>query len=135
MEYGRDYFTRHFTTEWTDTKNVVVSLYEAGDPLHMQIGIIEVRLFRGESKYKGEAYIWNLWVSEGHRRKGYGRALLSDALDLAMLNDCKAVTLEWDRRDSPQWVFDWYTRQGFDEREFSEGYAMMVKDMTNYVKE
>jgi hypothetical protein len=44
------------------------------------------------------------------------------------------VTLEWDRRDSPQWVFDWYTRQGFDEREFSEGYAMMVKDMTNYAK-
>ena len=135
MEYGRDYFTRHFTTEWADTKNVVVSLYEAGDPLHMQIGIIEVRLFRGESKYKGEAYIWNLWVSEGHRRKGYGRALLSDALDLAMLDGCKAVTLEWDRRDSPQWVFDWYTRQGFDEREFSEGYAMMVKDMTNYAKE
>lgn len=135
MENGRDYFTRHFTTEWADTKNVVVSLYEAGDPLHIQIGIVEVRIFRGESKYKGEAYIWNLWVSEGHRRKGYGRALLSDALDLAMFNDCKAVTLEWDRRDSPQWVFDWYARQGFDEREFSDGYAMMVKDMTNYAKE
>lgn len=135
MEYGRDYFTRHFTTEWADTKNVVVSLYEAGEPLHTQIGIIEVRLFRGESKYKGEAYIWNLWVSEGHRRKGCGRALLSDALNLAMLDGCRAVMLEWDRRDSPQWVFDWYTRQGFDEREFSEGYAMMVKDMTNYAKE
>ena len=134
MEYGRDYFTRHFTTKWTDTKNVVVSLYEAGDP-QVQIGIIEVRLFCGESKYKGEAYIWNLWVSEGHRRKGYGCALLSDALDLAMLNDCKAVTLEWDRRDSPQWVFDWYIDQGFREREFSANYSLMVKDMTNYAKE
>lgn len=134
MEYGRDYFTRHFTTEWADTKNVVVSLYEAGDP-QVQIGIIEVRLFRGESKYKGEAYIWNLWVSEGYRRKGYGRALISDALNLAMTDGCKAVTLEWDRRDSPQWVFDWYIDQGFRECEFSAGYAMMVKDMTNYAKE
>ena len=96
MEYGRDYFTRHFTTEWADTKNVVVSLYEAGDPLHLQIGIIEVRLFRGESKYKGEAYIWNLWVSEGHRRKGYGRALLSDALDLAMLDGFMKIGLSYD---------------------------------------
>lgn len=129
MECRRDYFTRHFTTEWADTKNVVVSLYEADDP-QVQIGIIEVRIFRGESTYKGEAYIWNLWVNEGHRRKGYGRALLSDALDLAMLNGCRAVTLEWDQRNSPQWVFDWYIRQGFDECEFSDGYVMMMKDIT-----
>jgi len=106
MEYGQDYFTRHFTTEWADTKNVVVSLYEADDP-QVQIGIIEVHLFRGESKYKGEAYIWNLWVNEGYRRKGYGRALLNDALDLAMLNGCRVATLECDLRSSPKWLFDW----------------------------
>ena len=134
LEYGRDYFTKHFTTEWTDTKNVVVSLYEASNP-QVQIGIIEVRLFRGKSKYKDEAYLWNLFVDKNHRHKGYGHALLSDALDLAMLNNCKIAMLEWDKCDSKQWVLDWYVRHGFEEKEFSEGYTRLEKDMANYAKE
>ena len=132
--YGKDYYTLHYTTEWPTTKNVIVSLYETGEH-KPQIGIVEVRIFRGESPQKGEAYIWNLFVDEQHRCKGYGRALLSDALDLAMLNDCHTAVLEWDKRESPQWVFDWYTRHGFDEKEFGPGYALMKKDMSNYANE
>ena len=126
MEYGRDYYTLHFRTEWNDCDNVVISLYENGNAY--QIGIVEVCLFK-TGKRAGEAFIWNLFVREEHRGKGYGRALLSDALDVAMLADCEKATLEWERHESPKWVYDWYVREGFDESEFSDSYAFMVKTL------
>ncbi|MBQ8713067.1 MAG: GNAT family N-acetyltransferase [Prevotella sp.] len=111
-EYGKDYYTLHYRTERADCDNT-------------EAGIVEVRTFK-TGKNKGRAYIWNLSVGEQHRGKGYGRALLSDAYDVAMLAGCREVELEWDRRDFPQWVFDWYQREGYDEREFSRDYALMV---------
>lgn len=121
----KEYYTLQYCTEWTDCDNVVISLYEKGDDF--QIGIIEVRLFHG--RRKGEAYIWNLSVDEGHRGKGYGRALLSEALDTAMCADCTTAVLEWDKRDTPFWVYDWYKRNGFDEKELGKGYALMIKKL------
>mgnify|MGYP002621768136 CR=1 FL=1 len=131
MEYGRDYYTLHFCTEWTDCDNIVISLYENGNPY--QIGIVEVRVFK-TGDHKGEAFIWNLYVCDTHRGKGYGRVLLSDAYDVAMLADCKKEILEWDLRDSPHWVYDWYVREGFEEKEFGKGYALMVKEIKENVE-
>lgn len=130
MEYGRDYYTLHFSTEWADCDNIVISLYEKCDLY--QIGIVEVRVFK-TGDHKGEALVWNLYVHDTHRGKGYGRVLLSDAYDAAMLADCKKIVLEWDLRDSPQWVFDWYVREGFEEKEFGRGYALMEKEITENV--
>lgn len=120
----KDYYIRYYRTRWTDCDNVVISLFfeRGGDT---QIGIVEIKIFHG--KNEGKAYIWNLHVSENHRGKGYGRALLSDALNIAMCADCKEVALEWDKRDTPQWVYDWYARNGFEVTEFGKGYAMMKK--------
>ena len=124
MEYGKDYYMLLYSTEWTNTDNTVISLYEKGNTL--QIGIVEVTVFKTGDR-KGEAYMWNLHVNEDHRGRGYGRALLSEAYDVAMLAGCETVTLEWESEDTPQWVFDWYVREGFDERKFGAGYAFMAK--------
>ncbi len=124
MEYGRDYYMLLYSTEWTDTDNTVISLYEKGNT--QQIGIVEVTVFKTGER-QGEAYVWNLHVKDELRGRGYGRALLSEAYDVAMLAGCKTVTLEWDEKDSPRWVLDWYVREGFDEREFGRGCAFMAK--------
>ena len=126
MVYGEDYITRHYRTEWPDTDNVVISLYEAHDPVMVQIGIVEVRLFK-QGEHRGEALIWNLYVDEQHRGRGYGRALLSDALLVIEGADFHVAALEWRLKESPHWVFDWYCREGFDEKEFGNGYALMKK--------
>ena len=131
MQYGKDYYTLHYRTEWTDTDNVVISLYRKGDPI--QIGIVEVTVFKTGER-NGEAYIWNLHVTKDHRGHGYGRALLSDAYDVAMLAGCTRMTLEWDLRDSPKWIFDWYIREGFDEREFGRGCSFMEIVVNENVK-
>ncbi len=122
---SKPYYTTQYRTEWTDCDNVVISLYEKGNDI--QIGIIEVKIYHGE--HKGEAYIWNLSVSESHRGKGYGRVLLNKALYLVEGEDCTTAALEWDERDTPYWVYEWYGRKGFEEKGFSRGYALMIKKM------
>lgn len=120
-----DYYTRHYRTEWPDRDNVVISLYESGDPLHLQLGIVEVGIHK-TGKHQGEALVWNLYVSEEHRGRGLGRMLMSDAYDVAMLADCHTACLEWSLKESPRWVAEWYARLGYDEREFGHDSALMA---------
>ena len=131
MQYGKDYLTTQYRTEWANTDNVVISLYETGNAF--QIGIVEVTIFKTGER-RGEAYLWNLHVADNRRGRGYGRALLSAAYDVAMLAGCGRITLDWELQDSPQWVFDWYVREGFDEQEFGRGSAFMVKPVKENAK-
>ena len=109
-------------TEWAERDNYVCLLYD-GDVFK---GIVEVSVH----KEKKEAYIWNLNVEEEHRGNGLGRELLGKALSIAGERGCGEVKLDWDLRDSPRWVLDWYVRNGFDDREFGNGCALMVKSLT-----
>lgn len=115
-----------YRTRWTDNDNVIIMLFAPGDI--EPSGIVEVRIDKG--RRKGQAYIWNLHVSKRSRRRGYGQALLDSALTEARVSDYTEAVLEWDLRDSPHWVLDWYCRQGFNESEFGNGCALMRKDLT-----
>lgn len=128
MTYNEDFFTRQYRTEWADCDNVVISLFDQNDP-KVQIGIIELKLFKPESKHPGEAYLWNLYINKEYRGKGHGQHLLDEALDTARKDGYKVAVLEWDLRDSPRWVAFWYARQGYDEKEFSNVYALMKKEL------
>lgn len=114
-----------YKATWPSGDNVVISLY---NDFPCQIGIIEIRIYK-TGEHKGEAYLWNLHVVKNSRGKGYGRLLLDEATAFAMSQGCKAVSLDWDIEEAPKWVFDWYVRNGFDEREFGRGCAYMVKEL------
>jgi hypothetical protein len=43
----------------------------------------------------------------------------------------KVTALEWSLKESPQWVFDWYTLLGYDEKEIGNGCALMKRPLTN----
>jgi len=113
-----------YRTKWPTCDNIVVSAWED----QKQIGIIEIRIFK-EDPYKGEAYFWNLHVNAERRGKGYGRTLLKAATYIAKNSGCNVATLDWDIKESTKWVFDWYTRNGFEEREFGRDCAFMVKKL------
>jgi GNAT superfamily N-acetyltransferase len=75
--------------------------------------------------------VWNLYVDKDHRRKGLARELMDEAHETAKHLGAKVTALEWSLKDSPYWVFDWYTRLGYDEKEIGNGYALMKRPLTN----
>jgi ribosomal protein S18 acetylase RimI-like enzyme len=92
-----------------------------------------MRIFK-DGVHKGEAYLWNLHVRGECRRLGFGRTLLLRAISVARSRGCEMATLDWDIKESPRWVFDWYTRNGFEEREFGRDCAFMVKTLKDESK-
>ena len=117
-------YTTTYTTVWPTCDNVVISLCEKWGGVPVQVGIVEVRVFK-DGKHKGEAYLWNLFVNPECRGRGYARILMQAAYDRAQESGCHTCVLEWDMKESPRWVFQWYTRLGYDEKEFGHDNALM----------
>ena len=118
-------YTHAYKAEWTDCDNYVLTLFESG--LTAPVGTLTLQVFKTE--HKGDAYLWNFHVLPICRGKGYGRKLLDRALKIARENHCRRAVLDWDGRDTPLWVYDWYTRRGFDESKIGRGCAQMVKPL------
>lgn len=121
------YKTYHYKTEWEGRDNIVITLLRDDG---VQCGIIEVAIFKG-GEHDGESLLWNLHVLEQYRGIGLGKRLLDEAYQVACQHNCHTATLEWLLKDSPRWVLQWYVRQGFDEKEFGEGYALLKKNIKN----
>lgn len=122
-----EYTLQYYRTTWPDCVNIVIMLRSEKE--ERTVGIIEVRVYKGESENTGEALLWNLCIEAEHRRKGQGRMLMEAAEKEAKLEGAKVATLEWSKRESFFWVFDWYTRMGYDEKEFGNYSALMKKKL------
>lgn len=78
---------------------------------------------------KADALIYALWVDEPYRKQGVARKLLETAEREAKQMGCKTVCLEWDRRESEEWVLRWYERLGYNEKEFGRFSSLLVKEL------
>lgn len=78
---------------------------------------------------KADALIYALWVDESYRKQGVARKLLETAEREAKKMGCKTVCLEWDRRESEEWVLRWYERLGYNEKEFGRFSSLLVKEL------
>lgn len=122
------YYTETYITEWKDKDNVIISLWNDEHDVSEQVGVVELAVYkRGE--HEGEALVWNLYVDEDHRRKGLARQLMDKARKTAKHLGAKTCVLEWSLEESPHWVFDWYTRLGYDEKEFGPGCSLMKMEI------
>ena len=123
------YYTEMYLTEWKDKDNVIISLWHWVDydnDTPEQVGVVELAVY-----HEGEALVWNLYVDKPHRRKGLARQLMDEAHKTAKHLGAKVTALEWSLKESPYWVFDWYTRLGYDEKEIGNGCALMKRPLTN----
>ena len=127
------YYTETYITEWKDKGNVIISLWHCEDFYNdtpEQVGVVELAVYN-HGEHEGEALVWNLYVDNLHRRKGLARQLMDEAHKTAKHLGAKVTALEWSLKESPYWVFDWYTRLGYDEKEIGNGYALMKRPLTN----
>lgn len=91
-------------------------------------GKIQVDLLNGDNREYGRtAYIWDLYVKEESRRKGIAGQLMDYALNRAREFGFKTATLDWELADTPREIACWYSRIGFEEKEFGNTSARMVK--------
>lgn len=93
-------------------------------------GKIQVDMLNRDNKEYGRtALIWDLFVHPDHRRKGIAKKLMQYALKRAKEYGFTTATLEWTLRDTPREIAWWYADLGFDDKEFSNSYALMVKEL------
>lgn len=94
-------------------------------------GKIQVDLFfRGHKSIGRTAYFWDLYVHPDHRRKGIAKLLMQRVLGIAKEHGFATATLEWDFHDTSREIAQWYRSLGFEEKEFSNTYALMVKNLS-----
>lgn len=123
------YYTETYITEWKDKDNVIISLWNCEDfdnDIPEQVGVVELAVYK-HGEHEGEALVWNLYIDEDHRRKGLARQLMDETHKTAKHLGAKVTALEWSLKESHYWVFDWYTRLGYDEKEIGNGCALMKR--------
>ncbi len=108
---------KQYTQDWLDRKRII---------LVSDKGSVFVDVDYSPDDFGARAFIWGLFVKTEYRRKGMGGQLLARAEEAARWLGQTIVALEWER-PTPQWVFDWYIRRGYEEKEFGDGCAKMYK--------
>ena len=120
-----EYYTETYITQWKEKDNVIISLWNLNECDDVeQVGVVELAVYKNGG-HEGEALVWNLYIDEAHRRKGLARRLMDEARNTAKHLGAKTCVLEWSLTESPRWVAWWYARLGYDEKEFSNIYALM----------
>lgn len=112
-------------SEWNSSGTTRLTIVTDGGEAKIQVDL----LYRDNEEYGCTAYIWDLYVQEEHRRNGIGKDLMRYALQRAKDFGFSTATLEWDMEDSTREVARWYARLGFEEKEFGDSYALMVKQL------
>lgn len=94
------------------------------------IGKVQIDLcHRDDSRFGRTAFIWDLYVQEKYRRQGIAKLLMNHAIKRAKNFGFTSATLEWELGNTPREIAWWYASLGFKEKEFSNNYALMVKQL------
>ena len=126
-----EYVFSTYITHWKDKDNVIINVLTFSlEPIKLeQVGVVELGYYKN-GEHEGEALVWNLYVNEEHRHKGIARWLMAKAHEIAKELGAKTTALEWSLEESPFWVFDWYCRLGYDEKEIGPGSSLMRRPLS-----
>lgn len=75
------------------------------------------------------AMIHDLSVIPPARKNGMAKALLTKAIEQAREHNCKYAELNYCHQVTPQWVYNWYERNGFEEVGFGNWNTLMRKTL------
>ena len=93
-----------------------------------QYGSVLVDITSSPNRKDKKAFIFSLNVEEEHRNKGIGTALLKQAEEYIKNQYIQTVELEW-ISPTPLWVYNMYIKNGYQEKDFDDGYSRLYKDL------
>ena len=93
-----------------------------------QYGSVLVDITSSPNGKDRKAFIFSLNVEEEHRNKGIGTALLKQAEKYIKNQSIQTVELEW-ISPTPLWVYNMYIKNGYQEKDFDDGYSRLYKDL------
>lgn len=111
---------KQYTQDWLDRKRII---------LVSDKGSVFVDVDYSPDDFGARAFIWGLYVKTEYRRKGVGGRLLTRAEEAARWLGQTIVALEWES-PTPQWVYDWYVRSGYEVKVFGDGCSRLYKTLT-----
>ncbi len=112
---------------WFDIDRIIVT--DEANNASVQLDIFHKDDEKRHEVFKADCLLWALWVSNPFRGQGVAKRLMEVAERYAITFGCESVALEYDRRDSEPWVFRWYERLGYEEKEFGRYNTLMVKQL------
>lgn len=95
------------------------------------VASVQLELWDKQQDFGGTVWLYALWVNEDSRRKGYARALLERAEQIAKQYGHDSIHMDWKEADTPREVLQWYMRCGYNDIAFSSkgDYVMLEKKL------
>lgn len=91
-------------------------------------GSVQAELYNEPQWFGCKAFIYSLWVEPAHRRHGVAASLLKRMEEEIAGRGYEEVVLEWDERDTPASILEWYHRLGYEDKAFdSRGEASLLR--------
>lgn len=76
---------------------------------------VQLELYDTPQKWGKTAFIYSLWVNEECRLQGKATVLLDVAERTAKQAGHKSVALEWEYKNTPHAILDYYIRRGYEQ--------------------
>lgn len=91
---------------------------------------VQIELYDTPQKWGKTAFIYSLWVDEYCRRQGKAAALLDEAERIVKQAGHKTAVMEWEYKNTPRAILDYYFRRGYEEIIFDDKGEYCVVEKT-----
>ena len=116
---------KHYLQQWDFSERIIIVCDK---------GSVFVDITYSPNGKDRKAVIWGLFVGSVYRCNGVGNDLLLYAEEQVKVRGIREVEIAWES-PTPLWVYNWYIRKGYVEKDYENGYSRMCKVLNVEEKE